>query len=81
DTHNPLQSADYSLFTLHKQDEFTALLVYVDDVILAGNSLHEFDRIKEILDTAFKIKNLGQLKYFLGLEVAHSTSGIAISQR
>jgi hypothetical protein len=55
--------------------------VYVDDIILAGNSLDEFDRIKAVLDSTFKIKNLGQLKYFLGLEVAHSKSGITISQR
>jgi hypothetical protein len=74
-------TADYSLFTLHTDSTFTALLVYVDDIILAGNSMAEFDRIKGILDTAFKIKNLGQLKFFLGLEVAHSTSGIVISQR
>ncbi|GAU25648.1 hypothetical protein TSUD_265740 [Trifolium subterraneum] len=46
-----------------------------------GNSMDEFDRIKVVLDNAFKIKNLGQLKYFLGLEVAHSKLGITISQR
>ncbi|GAU50785.1 hypothetical protein TSUD_192210 [Trifolium subterraneum] len=74
-------ASDYSLFTLAKGDDFTALLVYVDDIILAGNSISEFDRIKAVLDAAFKIKNLGQLKYFLGLEVAHSKSGITISQR
>jgi hypothetical protein len=53
----------------------------VDDIILAGNSLSEFDRIKSIMDKAFKIKDLGQLKYFLGIEVAHSQQGIAICQR
>jgi hypothetical protein len=74
-------TSDYSLFTLQRDHQFTALLVYVDDIILAGNSMAEFDRIKAVLDTAFKIKNLGQLKYFLGLEVAHSKEGITISQR
>jgi hypothetical protein len=65
-------TSDYSLFTLTRDNNFTALLVYVDDIILAGNSMAEFDRVKVVLDVAFKIKNLGQLKYFLGLEVAHS---------
>jgi hypothetical protein len=74
-------TSDYSLFTCFKEEKFTVLLVYVDDIILAGDSIAEFDRIKSVLDKAFKIKNLGQLKYFLGLEVAHSKLGITISQR
>jgi hypothetical protein len=72
---------DYSLFTLRKENQFIALLVYVDDIILVGTDLKEFTRIKTILDTNFKIKDLGILKYFLGLEVAHSEQGITISQR
>ncbi|GAU36120.1 hypothetical protein TSUD_374830 [Trifolium subterraneum] len=74
-------SSDYSLFTLSHQGNFTILLIYVDDIILSGTSLDEIDRIKTILDTNFKIKDLGVVKYFLGLEVAHSKEGISISQR
>jgi hypothetical protein len=74
-------TSDYSLFTLTSGSDFTALLIYVDDVILAGTSLTEFSRIKSILDAKFQIKDLGSLKYFLGLEVAQSTAGITISQR
>ncbi|GAU22432.1 hypothetical protein TSUD_123190 [Trifolium subterraneum] len=74
-------TADYSLFTLHNASHFTALLIYVDDIILAGTDLNEITRIKKILDTHFKIKDLGVLKYFLGLEVAQSREGITISQR
>jgi hypothetical protein len=74
-------TTDYSLFTLTSGQDFTALLVYVDDIILAGTSINEFTRIKHILDSKFKIKDLGDLKYFLGLEVAQSRQGISISQR
>ncbi|PNX92373.1 retrovirus-related Pol polyprotein from transposon TNT 1-94, partial [Trifolium pratense] len=73
--------SDHSLFTKHDGTHFTLLLVYVDDVILAGNYMAEFTYIKDILHTAFKIKDLGQLKYFLGLEVAHSSKGISLCQR
>jgi len=52
----------------------------VDDIILAGNSLYEFQHIKSILHSSFKINDLGQLKYFLGLEVAHSKQGISLCQ-
>jgi len=55
--------------------------VYVDDVILAVNSLEEFKSTKHIMHTTFKIKNLGILKYFLSIEVAHSSSGISLCQR
>ncbi|MCH92612.1 retrovirus-related Pol polyprotein from transposon TNT 1-94, partial [Trifolium medium] len=74
-------TSDYSLFTLSQQNNFTALLIYVDDEILAGTDMQEIDRIKTILDNNFKIKDLGVVKYFLGLEVAHSKEGISISQR
>lgn len=73
--------SDHSLFVKQTSSTFTILLVYVDDVILAGNSLQEFQTMKNILHQLFKIKDLGILKYFLGLEVAHSKRGISICQR
>ncbi|CAJ2636723.1 unnamed protein product [Trifolium pratense] len=76
------QSSSYhSLFTLYKNSSFTALLLYVDDIILTGDSLDEFLHIKKIMDDLFKIKKLGQLKYFLGIEVAHSSQGVTLCQR
>jgi len=71
-------ASDASLFIKSTSETFTVLLVYVDDIILAGNSLHEFHIIKNVMHQAFKIKDLGTLKYFLGLEVAHSYSGISL---
>jgi hypothetical protein len=74
-------TSDHSLLIKKSATTFTVMLVYVDDVIIAGNSLLECQHIKSILHTAFKIKDLGQLKYFLGLEVAHSSKGISLCQR
>jgi len=79
---NFIQStADYSLFTKKTDNSFTILLVYVDDIILSGNSISEIQQVTLSLDKAFKIKDLGKLKYFLGLEVARSSTGIHVSQR
>jgi len=74
-------SSDHSLFIKKTDQSFTVLLVYVDDIILTGNSLSEFHYIKTVLDDLFKIKDLGQLKYFLGIEVPHSKLGISLCQR
>ncbi|XP_077215980.1 uncharacterized protein LOC143850645 [Tasmannia lanceolata] len=74
-------TADYSLFTRFIGTSFTALLVYVDDIILAGNDLSSITALKNFLHTRFKIKDLGRLKFFLGIEVARSRKGIYLSQR
>ena len=74
-------SLDHSLFLKITSSSYTILLVYVDDVILAGNSLEEFPSIKQILHNVFQIKDLGILNYFLGIEVAYSSSGISLCQR
>jgi len=73
--------SNYSLFTRKITNNFTTILVYVDDIILAGDCLSEINRIKEVLNCSFKIKDLGELKYFLGFEVARSNKGIHLCQR
>ncbi|XP_042980248.1 cyclic nucleotide-gated ion channel 1-like [Carya illinoinensis] len=58
-----------------------ALVVYVDDVLLASDSLQDIELLKKFLDEQLTIKDLGPLKYFLGLEVARSHTGISLCQR
>ncbi|KAF5471061.1 hypothetical protein F2P56_011533 [Juglans regia] len=70
-----------SLFIKKFESSFIALLVYVDDVLLASDSLQEIELLKNFLHDKCTIKNLGELKYFLGLEVARSKNGISICQR
>ena len=72
---------DHSLFTKQHGSSFTTLLVYVDDVILIGNSPFEITSIKQLLHHKFCIKDLGKLKYFLGLEVSRTSKGIHICQK
>ncbi|GKC32899.1 ribonuclease H-like domain-containing protein, partial [Tanacetum coccineum] len=60
---------DHSLLTKSKGNKFIALLVYVDDIVITGNCVDEIDKFKSFLKSKFKIKDLGHLKYFLGIEV------------
>ena len=53
----------------------------MDDIILAGNSMDEIDRLKTKLYVEFKIKYFGKLKYFIRVEVSHSKIEIIICQR
>ena len=78
--HGYHQSApDHSLFLKFSGSSTTVLLIYVDDIVLAGNNLFEIQLITGLLDAAFKIKDLGNIKYFLGLEVARNKSGFHLS--
>ncbi|XP_057437891.1 uncharacterized mitochondrial protein AtMg00810-like [Lotus japonicus] len=46
-----------------------------------GDDLEEITKVKQFLDNQFKIKDLGNLRYFLGFEVARSKEGLVLSQR
>ena len=72
---------DYSLFTRTLDGEFIIILVYVDDMVLTGTNQSQIDQIKRALDQAFTIKDLGEMKYFLGIEVIRDASGTVLSQR
>ena len=45
------------------------LLIYVDDILIGSNYVDAVNEFKLFLDNKFKLKDLGTLKYFLGLEV------------
>ncbi|GKC16784.1 ribonuclease H-like domain-containing protein [Tanacetum coccineum] len=60
---------------------FLALLVYVDDIIITGNSVSKIEKFKVFLKSKFMIKDLGKLKYFLGIEVVDTEKGICLNQR
>ncbi|GKF13189.1 uncharacterized mitochondrial protein-like protein [Tanacetum coccineum] len=56
------------------------LLVYVDDLILTGNQPNVLTKFIKRLNKEFAIKGLGELNYFLGLEVTYTTNGIFLNQ-
>lgn len=73
--------SDYSLFTYSHDGTEIRVLVYVDDLVIASNNPDKLAKFKAYLGKCFHMKDLGKLKYFLGIEVARSAEGIYISQR
>ena len=55
--------------------------MYIDDVLVASNDKKQVDQFKVLLNQKFKLKDLGELRYFLGLEVATTDKGISLCQR
>ena len=61
---------EYTLF-VKKAKEYIILIVnlYVDDLIFTGNDELMFANFKSSMEDEFALKNLGKMRYFLGLEV------------
>ncbi|XP_075095451.1 uncharacterized protein LOC142173716 [Nicotiana tabacum] len=67
---------------LHEEGESSVfVVVYVDDAILIGTNLEKIKAPKTYLHNQIKIKDLGKLHYFLGLEMLYNDDGVWISQR
>ena len=71
---------DSSLFFHTSVLGIVLLLVYVDDIIIIGSNCGLITKLQRMLHTTFHMKDLGQLTYFLGLEVHHRASGIFVNQ-
>jgi len=73
-------SYDPSLFLQRTSKGIVILLVYVDDIIVPVSDQEAITTIKQLMHTTFHMKNLGQLTYFLGLEIQFQQKDIFVSQ-
>ncbi|XP_015159893.1 uncharacterized mitochondrial protein AtMg00810-like [Solanum tuberosum] len=72
---------DHSLFVLKRNSRQVIIIVYVDDLLITGDDKDLIQEAKCVLHAAFKIKDLGPLKYFSGIEICRSKKGILLCQR
>ena len=64
------------MFYKHSNKGKVAILImYVDDIVLTGDDCNELEKLKGKLAEEFELKDLGALKYFLGMEFARSKEG------
>lgn len=74
------QSDHTMFFWKTKNKNKNNLIMYVDDIIITGDNLEEIERLKTNLTIEFEVKDMGQIWYFLGIEVARSKREINVSQ-
>ncbi|KAF7810522.1 putative mitochondrial protein [Senna tora] len=74
-------SADSNLFVKVRGGRVAAVLVYVDDLIITGDDEAEIQQVRANLSVRFQMKELGELKHFLGLEVDRSKEGLFLCQQ
>ncbi|CAL9014239.1 unnamed protein product [Prunus brigantina] len=67
--------SDPSLFVKHLGSDIVILLLYVDDIILTGSKVALVQEVVDELSSVFDMKDMGKLKYFLGLQISYNTAG------
>ncbi|KAJ0431334.1 putative RNA-directed DNA polymerase [Helianthus annuus] len=75
-----LSDADSSLFVKKVNDKIVVVLVYVDDLIITGDVEEEINQLKANLCVRFKMKDLGRLSHFLGLELTYVGDSLLLHQ-
>jgi histone deacetylase 1/2 len=73
--------ADTSLFYFNRGGHTLFVLVYVDDIIVASSSHDATSALLKDLQGEFALKDLGDLHYFLGIEVKRQGDGLVMSQQ
>ena len=54
-------------------------MIFVDDIVFGGND-EESDKFAEEMKNEFEMSMIGEMKFFLGLQIVHKSDGIFISQ-
>ena len=72
--------AEHAVYRRSNGDEMLLVGVYVDDLVIAGSSINEVTRFKQEMTNLFKMSDLGELSYYLGIEVQQQDGQITLRQ-
>ncbi|KAL2237238.1 UNVERIFIED_CONTAM: Retrovirus-related Pol polyprotein from transposon TNT 1-94 [Sesamum indicum] len=62
-------NADHCCYVKRFNEFFIILLLYVDDILIAGSNVKEINRLKDQLSTKFDMKDLGEARQILGMKI------------
>ena len=74
-----MADADHSLHVRENENGIVIVCIYVDDLIVGGDKEGEIEHGKALMKQEFHMKDLGKLRYFLGIEIIHTKEGICLS--
>uniref|UniRef100_A0A251TCA0 Putative copia protein n=1 Tax=Helianthus annuus TaxID=4232 RepID=A0A251TCA0_HELAN len=72
---------EHTLFTKMSKEEKIIICLYVDDLIIASDSLSSIESFKELMKKEFEMTDMGILHYFLGMEVSFDNGNIILTQQ
>ncbi|PKU87110.1 Retrovirus-related Pol polyprotein from transposon TNT 1-94 [Dendrobium catenatum] len=76
-----ISTADHSLLIYNADKIQMYILIYVDDILLTGNSPTEINRLLANLNSRFQMRNLGPLSQFLGIQAIRTPVGLTLHQQ
>nr|GFA83995.1 putative ribonuclease H-like domain-containing protein [Tanacetum cinerariifolium] len=71
---------DQTLFIIRQRGDFILVQVYVDDIIFGSSNLHLCREFEALMHEKFQMSVMGELNFFLGLQVQQKEDGIFLSQ-
>ncbi|KAH9750874.1 hypothetical protein KPL71_014049 [Citrus sinensis] len=72
--------ADTTLFVKHKNQDILIVQTYVDDIIFCSTNELLCKEFSSCMSKEFEMSMMGELKYFLGLQIKQNEEGIFINQ-
>jgi hypothetical protein len=73
-------SVDKTLFTLNHGTDFLLVQIYVDDIIFGASSHGLVSRFQEMMESEFQMSMMGELTFFLGIQVKQTKQGTFVHQ-
>jgi hypothetical protein len=74
-----VSDADPSLFIQNKEGgEAVYLLLYVDDILITSQDLTRVEEVKALLAGKFAVKDLGEARHFLGMQITFERERVMV---
>ncbi|MCO5571350.1 hypothetical protein L7F22_025088 [Adiantum nelumboides] len=73
--------ADHSLYVCKNENGIVIICIYVDDLIIGDHNVKLSANEDQVLEDVTMYRQIGELRYFLGIEIIHTKEGIWLSQR